>query len=237
MLASKLMQQYSCLENHNNASSIKAWKSNWTQLTQELNRIQDNPSFKEVLKGHEALLKQVKQFDAAYKERYQIEQHTPSMEQPNNPTLKKIKNETPFLDAQTINDALMVNPIEFYTIIFGEPKSLYSKEMRYSGGLIVTLKGSKQGLWYDFSEGRGGTPIDAIMSARGLNFKDALHVAADLAGIATHKDTVTLIAPRINNRLQKDERQLIENKMAALGVFALNCIISSHSRSKSFKAS
>lgn len=45
--------------------------------------------------------------------------------------------------------------------------------MRYSGGLLVALKGSKQGLWYDFGEGQGGTPIDAIMATRELNFKDA----------------------------------------------------------------
>lgn len=215
-LASKLMQQYVKFEHQTNATHIKAWKTNWTQLTQELNRIQNNFSFKEALKGHEALLKQVNQFDAAYKERYQIEQHTnPAIQQFNNRTLRKIKNETPFLDAQIINEALMVNPIVSYTAIFGEPKSLSSKEMRYSGGLLVALNGSKQGLWYDFGEGQGGTPIDAIMSTRGLNFKDALRVAADLAGIAPNKGVTTLIAPRINNRIQTNEHQLIENKLAS----------------------
>ncbi|SFM08110.1 conjugative transfer relaxase/helicase TraI [Legionella jamestowniensis] len=216
VLASKLMQQFEKLEHQNNATHIKAWKTNWTQLTQELNRVQKNSSFKEVLKGHETLLKQVNQFDATYKERYQIEQHTnPAIKQFNNRTLNKIKTETPFLDAQIINEALMANPIESYTAILGEPKTLNSKEMRYSGGLLVALKGSKQGLWYDFGEGQGGTPIDAIMSTRGLNFKDALHVAADLAGIAPNKGAATFTALRINDRIQTNEHQLIENKMAS----------------------
>lgn len=215
-LASKLMKQYTTLEHQNNALSIKAWKTNWAQLTQELNRIQNNDSFQEALKGHDVLLNQVSQFDAHYKEHYQIETKPRStVQQPNNPTLKTIKNQTPFLDAHTINEALMVSPIETYTTIFGEPKSLSSKEMRYSGGLLVALKGSKQGLWYDFGHGQGGTPIDAIMSSRGLNFKDALRVAADLAGITPNKEAVTFITPRINERIQTDERQLIENKKAS----------------------
>lgn len=215
VLASKLMQQYATVKSQNNATRIKAWKTNWTQLTQELNRIQDNSSFKEALKGHETLLKQVIQFDATYKECYQVAQQISIAAQINNPTLRKIKNDTPFLDAQTINEALMVNPIESYTAIFGEPKTLNSKEIRYSGGLLVALKGSKQGLWYDFGEGQGGTPIDAIMSTRGLNFKDALRVAADLAGIAPNKGAARFTAPRINERLQTDERQLIVNKKAS----------------------
>ncbi|HDV5785636.1 TPA: conjugative transfer relaxase/helicase TraI [Legionella pneumophila] len=215
VLASKLMQQYATFEHQNTATRIKAWKTNWAQLTQELNRIQDNFSFKEAIKGYEPFLKQVRQFDTTFKECYQIAQPTPVAAQINNPTLRRIKKETPFLDAQTINEALMVHPIESYTAIFGEPKSLSVKEMRYSGGLLVALKGSKQGLWYDFGEGTGGTPIDAIMATRGLNFKAALRVAADLAGIASNQETVTLITPRINERSQTEERQLIENKKAS----------------------
>lgn len=220
VLASKLMKQYATLEHQNNATRINAWKRNWTQLTQELHRIQNNASFTEALKGQDVLLKQVSQFDAHYKEHYQIEANPQSivrksLQHLNNPTLKTIKNQTPFLDAHTINEALMVNPIESYTAILGEPKTLSAKEMRYSGGLLVTLKGSKQGLWYDFGEGRGGAPIDAIMFARGLNFKDALHVAADLAGIAPNKDAVTTISPRAKKHIQTDERQLIENKQAS----------------------
>ena len=220
VLATKLMNQYATLEYQNNATRINAWKTNWTQLTQELNRIQNNASFQEALKGHDVLLKQVSQFNAQYKERYQIEANPQplvqkTLQHPNNPTLKTIKSQTPFLDAHTINEALMVNPIESYTAIFGEPKSLSAKKMRYSGGLLVALKGSKQGLWYDFGEGKGGTPIDAIMSARGFNFKDALHVAADLAGITPNKEAVTYRAPRTNKHIQTDERQLIENKQAS----------------------
>lgn len=215
-LASKLIKQYATLEHQNNATRIKAWKTNWAQLTQELNRIKNNSSFNEALKGNEAAINRVRQFDATYKECYQIEREAkPIRQQPNSPTLKTIKNQTPFLDAHTINDALMVNPIESYSAIFGEPKSLNSKEMRYSGGLIVALRGSKQGLWYDFGEGQGGTPIDALMVTRGLNFKDALRAAADLAGIAPNQYPAPFIAPRINERSQTDHQKLIESKQAS----------------------
>ncbi|SEG42443.1 conjugative transfer relaxase protein TraI [Legionella quinlivanii DSM 21216] len=89
-----------------------------------------------------------------------------------------------FIDATTIIDALTENPIETYRAIFGEPKKITSKEMRFSGGLIVSLKGKKAGFWYDFSEGHGGNPLSAIMKERGLSFQDALREGAAIAGIS-----------------------------------------------------
>lgn len=61
-------------------------------------------------------------------------------------------------------------------------KKMTSKEMRYSGGLIVSLKGAKAGCWYDFAAGEGGSPLQAIMKERGLDFKEALKEGAELTG-------------------------------------------------------
>ncbi|WP_115711893.1 MobF family relaxase [Legionella sainthelensi] len=91
---------------------------------------------------------------------------------------------TEVYDADKIAEALIAHPIETYRAIFGEPKKITSKEMRYAGGLIVSLKGSKAGFWYDFSEGRGGNPLSALMQERGVTFKDALKEGAAIAGLS-----------------------------------------------------
>jgi len=56
--------------------------------------------------------------------------------------------------------------------------------MRYEGGLVVSLKGSKAGFWYNFSEGEGGSPIQAIMRERNMSLQEALKEGAAIAGIS-----------------------------------------------------
>ena len=92
-----------------------------------------------------------------------------------------IKNN--FYDISLINDIAKSNPKDIYTQIFGEPAKSSASELRYSGGLIVTLKGTKKGLWYDFSEGHGGGIIQAIQREKGVNIKDAITIAADITGV------------------------------------------------------
>jgi len=89
-----------------------------------------------------------------------------------------------FLDASVITHALLDNPTESYRSIFGEPKKVTSREMRYEGGLVVSLKGSKAGFWYNFSEGEGGSPIQAIMRERNMSLQEALKEGAAIAGIS-----------------------------------------------------
>ena len=105
----------------------------------------------------------------------------------------------------------MVKPEETYKAIFGEPKSINSREMRFSGGLIVTLKGSKEGLWYDFNEGRGGMPIDAIMTSRQLDFKEALKIAADIAGFSSSSASFNPIPPIQRESSNLKEEHIKEN--------------------------
>ena len=104
------------------------------------------------------------------------------------------------LDAATINEALMSCPETSYPSIFGEPKSKNTQELRYSGGLVVILKGDSRGLWYDFVEGKGGSPIQAIMRERGVDFLDALKIGSEIAGINNYdfKMAPTRSAPTQN---------------------------------------
>lgn len=97
---------------------------------------------------------------------------------------KKISFERKQWDVELISSQLMVNPEKTYAAIFGEPKKRSSREWRYEGGLIVTMKGSDAGKWYSFTEGKGGGPIKAIQAWRNLSFKEALAYGASLAGLS-----------------------------------------------------
>lgn len=121
------------------------------------------------------------------------------------------------LDAATINEALMSCPETSYPSIFGEPKSKNTQELRYSGGLVVTLKGDSRGLWYDFVEGKGGSPIQAIMRERGVDFLDALKIGSEIAGINNYdfkmlptKSTPTQIQSKNLNDL-KNKTQIVKS--------------------------
>ncbi|HBD7476117.1 TPA: conjugative transfer relaxase/helicase TraI [Legionella pneumophila] len=211
-LAEKLMNQYPTLfESPKKDAQIRAWKENWLGLTKEMHRAQQHPGYSEAIKGHESMFLRIQGFDKTLREQYGLPtDHEPLKS--SSPALQRIKNEMPMLDARQINEVLMLRPEETYKAIFGEPKSMSAKEMRYSGGLIITLKGSKQGCWYDFSEGRGGLPIDAIMASSHLDFKDALKQAASMAGLsASHIQPMPIQRPSAK-RLEVDEQQLIKNK-------------------------
>ncbi len=89
-----------------------------------------------------------------------------------------------FYDIEAINSSLNIDPVTTYKSIFGEPKSISSKEMRYSGGLVVSLSGRKKGAWFDFTAQEGGWAIQAIEKTRGIEFKEAIKIAAELASIS-----------------------------------------------------
>lgn len=115
------------------------------------------------------------------------------------------------IDVTTTHELLIANPERTYQAIFGEPKKIDSKEMRYEGGLIVSLKGSKAGMWFDFSGGQGGGPIQAIMRERGMDFKEALHVAADLAG--TKESPIYMPINPYPKKSKYNEQQELKNKI------------------------
>ncbi len=75
---------------------------------------------------------------------------------------------------------LRQRPRETYTkILEEEPKAKQpsTKELRFSGGMIVGLDGANHGNWYSFTRGVGGGPIRAIQEFRGLSFPAAVDFA------------------------------------------------------------
>jgi hypothetical protein len=203
-LAYKLMGQYENIEHQKTDKIIDAWKDNWSGTAHQLAQIKQDLAFIEALKGHEPLIKKAHAFDAQIKEKYQLKELAHPKQYVNR-TLEKLQQSRSYLDAKTVNEALMTNPENTYIAVFGEPKSINSREIRFSGGLIVTLKGPKKGLWYDFNEGKGGMPIDAIMASRQLDFKEALKVAADLSGLTFNQIPLSQTPPIHRDRSNNDE--------------------------------
>lgn len=119
-------------------------------------------------------------------------------------------------NAELINDELMANPVATYTDIFGEPKKQTSKEMRWSGGLIVTLTGQDAGKWYDFGSGKGGYPVQALMHESGLGYREALEKGAYIAGLSESQAQVEDSIERIQAREQKaQQRAALEKRVEA----------------------
>ena len=166
-------------------SEAEAWHKAWEGLNDGLSRISNNPSmYPAKSRAEQSPLTFAKNEQAMLSDNeIACVSHAPGIGVKNKPTpLYPYKKN--FLDASKISETLLANPEETYRSIFGEPKKITSKEMRFEGGLIVSLKGGKTGLWYDFSAGVGGNPIQAIMHEQGLSFSEALKEAASIAGIS-----------------------------------------------------
>lgn len=117
-------------------------------------------------------------------------------------------------NAELINDELMANPVATYTDIFGEPKKQTSKEMRWSGGLIVTLTGKDAGKWYDFGSGKGGYPVQALMHESGLGYREALEKGAYIAGLSESQAQVEDSIERVKARDQQNQQRAALEKRA-----------------------
>ena len=87
--------------------------------------------------------------------------------------------------APAISEALLQDPVKTYTAIFGNHyKSLTDSELRYSGGLVVTLQGEDKGKWFSFTQDKGGGPMQAVMMEHGFSYEQAVHFAAELSGLS-----------------------------------------------------
>jgi conjugative transfer relaxase protein TraI len=177
--ANKTLHQFAN-QSHDSQKEVAVWVNNWSKLCQELNRLEKHSMYQWAIKENPIQFNLVKQINKDLADLYDYKPDPFAKGQ--SPQLKQVQQLSQRLDGNVITEALMASPEYTYQSIFGKPKSQNSKEIRYSGGLIVTLKGSKQGLWYDFSEDVGGSPIDAIMKMHNLPFPEALKRAADLIG-------------------------------------------------------
>lgn len=185
----KLLAQLEGREPKMNRYEARTWHKTWVTFNQQLRQVYCSPSL------YQSAIDKAGKSPFVWSEpqkallsQYELNAHL-TQEPAVNPSIKgrTINNarslvQKEVFDATRITEALLANPEETYRAIFGEPKKITSKEMRYSGGLIVSLKGSKAGFWYDFSEGTGGNPIQALMRERGLSFQDALKEGAVLSG-------------------------------------------------------
>jgi Ti-type conjugative transfer relaxase TraA len=125
-------------------------------------------------------------------------------------------------DHNKIRDRLIQQAEHVYPQIFGEPKKQSSREMRWENGLVVTLQGAKQGMWFSFSEEKGGDPIEAIRHRLpGSSYVEALEQGAHLAGLSeaeaktTESKFVFKTDPEADNKRKARAAQEIRNKIEA----------------------
>ena len=86
------------------------------------------------------------------------------------------------VDANGLEQQLKQQAEQLAKTLWGEPKKQDSKEMRWSGGLILTLQGDKAGNWFDFTQNKGGNCLSMIQQTTGLDFKNTLKYAQDFLG-------------------------------------------------------
>lgn len=169
-----------------NQHEARSWHKQWKDFSAQIQKIiNQNSLYEQVITSKDNSPLSFTKEQKSLIEKYELGQvktkHSranPNRNKENNSITKVCE----FLDAKSINDSLIAKPEETYRAIFGEPKKITSREMRYSGGLVVTLKGSKSGFWYDFAEGIGGSPLQAIMRERGMDFQEALKEGASISG-------------------------------------------------------
>ena len=212
-----LSTQYASVTNADSIKEVSAWKKNWSSLCGHINQIEKSKGHQFALQEYPLNVLSVKTINKDLETNYDFKPEliTQKSVQSVNPVLQKIQKSSQFLDARIINESLMVNPENTYRAIWGEPKKQNSRELRYNGGLIVTLKGKDKGLWHDFSDGVGGAPIQAIMARDNLSFKEALSQAATMAGIHQFDEPFNKIKPSNphQNELQKSNDIEKKNKI------------------------
>lgn len=204
-----LLTRLSQKESIMHVDEAKKWHQDWSKLTKDVEKVAlQNPLFKNALGKHSFELNEAQKTLIS---RYQLQYPSHSQEslkKPQQSTQVKFKEHVR-LDNTIIMESLIANPEQTYRSIFGEPKEVNSKEMRYSGGLIVSLKGPKAGFWYDFGKGIGGNPIQAIMQEKGLSFSEALKEASSISGIGATKFQ---IVERITAFSHSSEKEEAKNK-------------------------
>ncbi len=212
----KLFHQLQTRAAEMNQFEARNWHKNWKAFNKSLWFLSNCPSlYEKAFEGKSASLFALTDLQKKLLKEHELT-FSPIIE--NRASLDKLTNPIHqshpkyYLDAAVITEALIAKPQESYRAIYGEPKKMTSKEMRYSGGLIVSLKGSKAGFWYDFSSGIGGNPIQALMREQGLSFQEALKEGAAIAGVSGISPASKSIGkPRQTNSVSESEE--VQNKI------------------------
>lgn len=83
-------------------------------------------------------------------------------------------------DIKALTDGLNLDCEQIVTHLLGEPTARDNGQLRFGtnkGSLVVTIKGNKQGLWFDHQTGEGGNLLQLIQQTQQLSFKAALDFA------------------------------------------------------------
>lgn len=196
-----------------NLPESRHWHQAWRQFKQDLQRVSKKQSLYGYAMGevrHSPL-----DFTETQKKlvsQYELERSYDAKPPQKSSHLSSSSDGKLYYDAIAITEALQSQPEETYRAIFGEPKKITSREMRYSSGLIVSLKGGKAGFWYDFSQGVGGNPLQALMRERGLSFQDALKEGAALTGLLTSSQRMRDINTLNSNQLAEEKNKILSAK-------------------------
>lgn len=202
----KLLSSLEQNENTLSKQMSQQWHKSWDKLNQQTKKILGSkPLYQQALRKNP-----LHSDNAVIQQKNIVKKYDLTLNTSKN-TIKTLKTASPVVDLAITNEVLMANPEQCYTAIFGTPKTKNSKELRYPGGLVVSLKGNKAGLWFDFGSGKGGSPIQAIIHENNVSFKEALAIAAKLAGteeITSEKPIRRTLKEQIH-----EEKQTIKNKI------------------------
>ena len=192
------------------AKESQHWQHSWGLLNQQTSKIlYSKQLYGDALKESPLLEMKLSKSQINLLEKYDVSLNSPLKQSEINHVSQSYQN----IDITLTNETLMTSPEQTYSLIFGDPKSITSREMRYSGGLIISLKGSKSGLWYDFGSGEGGSPIQAIMREKAVDFKEALTIASEMAGTNNMEHSSFMKA--VFKKEPGDERKEIQNKITS----------------------
>jgi hypothetical protein len=108
------------------------------------------------------------------------------------------------VNMMAVRAALAARAAEVAIGLCGQPNRRLSNrdELRFGrkGSLVITLTGSKAGLWFDHETGVGGDPLKLIMHERGLGFLDAADYAERFVGQIHRQQHTTQAIARISDR-------------------------------------
>lgn len=211
---SHLLNRLSTKSAEMSTNEADIWRKDWRNLmSQEKNILKNKEAYIEAINETPSFNLNLSNEQKILIDKYDLPHNTD-----HNRTLQLTKK----VNLDVTIDALMSNPEHTYRTIFGEPKKVSSREMRYSGGLVVTLKGRKAGLWFDFTSQEGGNPINAIMREQGCDFKEALMIGAQISN--TEIIDVQGISLKSTSNHKEFEKSEQKNKIKSAQSVYQNCV-------------
>lgn len=192
-----LSGQYNDMVSSQSSKAVSAWKSQWFALSRHVMQLEKKTDHQFAMSENPLLLSMIETINRDLKDNFEVKPVALNQGRKEiaYPVIRHIRKISQHLDAKTINECLMANPEQTYISIFGEPKSQNTRELRYSGGLIISLKGKDRGLWHDFTNGVGGAPIQALMTRDNITFREALEQAAKIAGMDNYHEFIQVKKP------------------------------------------